>query len=108
MYELNELKLPKWAFLDIYDTDSKDYGRTLIEHIPTATIMEILDRAEDFALYDGVPTFKFKNDSHFGEERLLVAMYRPGTLEDISEIRETMRECAKWYCDYCDWEESHG
>lgn len=107
-----ELTLPEWAFLDANAHEGdKLQGRTLILHVRSATVIEILDRDNQaFGLNPDVVYFKFKN-VHIGEERLTAVVHYCCTLDVKNDkqaiIDNVLKPCAKWYCDYCDWEDNN-
>ena len=105
--KLVSLSLPEWAFLDAETHEGNLIGtRTIVEHVPTGTILEIFDRDFDtFVLKPDVLTFNFKNDG-LRVERLIIALHRSFTMyqeEDRDKLLGLMKRCAVWYCDYCDW-----
>lgn len=108
--KLIDLSLPEWVFWEGYTHEGKTLGdRTVIEHVRSATVMEIFDRDHDNVLLKpDVLTFKFINEG-IGRERLLVALHYSLTLDkdaDREALLVIMKRCAMWYCDYCDWEDS--
>ena len=105
-----DLNLPEWVFWDARSHEGELLGnRTIIEHVRSATVIEIFDRDFDLIhLKDDVLSFKFKNEG-IRQERLLAVLHHSCTLDPVDDrgmLLEILRKCAVWYCDYCDWEDS--
>lgn len=105
--EIVNLTLPEWAFLDARSHEGEPLGnRTVINHVRSASIIEIFDRDIDkFALKEEVLTFKFK--SVRTGERLMAALHYSASVNDEQMLKEILRKCAIWYCDYMDWEDEN-
>lgn len=106
-----ELTLPEWVFWDAHSHDGNPLGnRTIIEHVRSASVFEIFDRDIDtFRLNPEVLTFRFKNEG-LRVEKLLIALHHSCTLDPVSDrkkLMDIMKQCAIWYCDYCDWEDKN-
>lgn len=100
-----ELKLPEWAFLDAHSHLGNPLGnRTVILHIPTASILEILE-ADSVILNEDVLKVPFTNT--VTGERLIAVLHYSTTIDSKSMIVDLLKKCATWYCDYCDWEDKN-
>lgn len=98
-----ELKLPEWAFLDGYShLGNQLNGRTVIIHVPSMTIIEIFEKNQ-ILLNEGAIKISFRNTCT--NEQLIAALHLSDTIESKSELKDLLKKCASWYCDYCDWEE---
>ena len=108
---ITELSLPEFAFVDgsWHETPNPLEGRTVILHTRTASVIEIFDR-DKALINDDVLTFKFGYINKFNvREHMIAALHYSATL-DIEEdydmiIDKVMRPAAKWYCDYCTWQD---
>ena len=109
--KIERLTLPEWVFW-IAESHQGDLlqGRTIIEHVRTASVFEVFDRDFDiFKINPDVLTFKFKNEG-LRVERLVIALHHSATLDKIDDrdmLLDIMKKCAIWYCDYCDWEDKN-
>lgn len=106
-----ELSLPEFAFVDSAGHEVPDVlaGRTIILHVRSASVLEVLERDDAF-LNDGTLAVKFNYTNRFGfKERLLMALHYSATLDRDTDretiIDEVMKPAARWYADYCDWED---
>jgi len=105
-----ELNLPEWAFLDSNSHLGNELGdRTIILHVRSASIVEILD--EDFdepIFFDETLTYEFQ--SYLGE-KLVAALHYCATLDIIKDREMIMNQiiipCANFYCEYSKWEDSN-
>ncbi len=112
MNNIQELNLPEFAFLDANVCDKNELqGRTVILHVRSASVVEIFDR-EDVFLKQGTISFKFSYTNSFGiREPMIAALHYCATLDvntDGNLIKELiLKPCAKWYCNYCEWEDNN-
>ena len=104
--------LPEFAFVDSsgHDGDALK-GRNVIFHIRSASVVEIFEEDSFFPCKD-VITFRFKNTNALGgEEYYIAVLHYTATLDiaiDKKEIIDRiMIPAAKWFCDYCDWEDQN-
>lgn len=108
--KLKDLRLPDFAMLDGCQ-DPTLSGRTVILHIRSASVIEIL-RREDVVLNGDVLTKNFSYVNQWGiAERMVAALHYCATL-DISADAELIKQeilipAAKWYCDYATWEDNN-
>ena len=110
---MKEYTLPEWAFLDAHShLGNLLEVRTVINHIRSASIIEIIDRDKDgFIPVENVVMYNFKYISPSGTERLSAILHYCATLDknvDRDMIRtQILKVCAMWYCDYCAWEDNN-
>lgn len=110
---MEEYTLPEWAFLDARSHLGNPLGnRTVINHIRSASIIEIIDRDKDeFIPSEDVLMYNFKYISPVGTERLSAVLHYCATLDknaDKDMIKtQILKKCAMWYCDYCAWEDDN-
>lgn len=106
MSEMQELSLPEWAFLDAHSHFGDQLmNRIVILHIRSMTIIEIL-YGDQVLLNEGTFKVSFKNS--VTGENLIAALHFSTTLDRYSDenmIKDILKKCASWYCDYCDWED---
>lgn len=113
MSKFIEYTLPEIAFIDAncHTGDPLD-GRTVIQHIRTATILEAIDLSELAAHSFTQPTFKFEYLNRLGvfEQHVFVVhfslMIEFGEPHD-GAMQEVFEKCREWYCDYLAWEDSN-
>ena len=102
---MQELTLPEWAFLDAHShLGDKLEGRTVILHIRSMTVVEILD-ADRSLLNEDTLKVSFANTTT--GEKLIAALYFSSTIESKPMLIDVLKKCAAWYCDYCDWEDNN-
>lgn len=110
---MKEYTLPEWAFLDaLSHLGNPLESRTVINHIRSASVIEIIDRDKDgFIPVESVVMYNFKYISPAGSERLSAILHYCATLDKNTDkdfiINEILRPCAIWYCDYCAWEDNN-
>ena len=114
MRQLEERALPEWAFLDAHSHLGDELSdRTLILHVRSASVIEIIDADNDgFIPVEGVLMFNFQNIGAFGVvENLIAILHYCQTLDFEKDkqfiIKEILKPCAMWYCDYCEWEDKN-
>ena len=106
------LTLPAFAFVEGSEHEENILkGRNVILHIRSASIVEVLER-DKCHLNDDVIKKNFTYTNRYGiEEKMVVALHYCGTLDakaDAGMIKEeVLKPAAKWYCDYCDWEDEN-
>lgn len=111
--ELINYTLPEFCFLDANSHEGNALeDRTVIQHIRSYTIMEVvaLDEIEDISFTN--PTHKFTYRNCFGiiEQHMLIVHF--SLLWEIGmpvndELKEVFEKTAKWYCDYLTWEDQN-
>lgn len=109
--KIAELKLPEFAFLEGSEHEEPNilHMRMLIYHVRSASVLEIFDY-DDVVLNEDVLSFTFINTGYSGiKERMIVALHYSATLDKDADrqvlIDQVLKPAAKWYCDYCDWED---
>jgi hypothetical protein len=92
------LTLPEWAFLSGSPHDESEGldRRDVIMHVRTASVFEIFTQGY-VALEDNIPQYKFIYHG-IADEKMLVACHF--AFVEGEELKELMRRCAQWYCDY--------
>jgi hypothetical protein len=104
--ELN-LTLPEWVFLD-GNSPTGDIleGRTVLQHIQSFTILEMIALDADATILN--PTVKVKEFTYsniFGEdERHLVLVHF--SLIDDSELDDILDKAIEFYKHFMDWEDN--
>lgn len=107
--QIKNLTLPEFIFLHGSEHEpggNPTAGRTLILHVRTATVLELFDRDDDeYSFAPETVTFDFDHKNGFGlTEHFVFAVhytFRPDTISEIFEM------AAKWYSDYCAWEDQN-
>lgn len=100
-----ELTLPEWAFLDAHShLGNQLNGRTVILHIRSMTVIEILDN-DKVLLNEDTLKVSFKNTNT--NEQLIATMHFSTTIESKALLIDILKKCASWYCEYCDWEDKN-
>lgn len=107
------LTLPEFGFIDSAGHEKPDLlkGRNVILHIRSMSIMEIFDRDNVF-LKDDVLRFEFYNRNQYGiKGPMVIALHYSSSLDKDADreilIEKVLKPAAKWYCDYCGWEDEH-
>lgn len=108
------LTLPEFAFIEGSGHEKGGdplYGRNVIMHIRSASIIEIFGR-KDVALNPDVLTLKFSYTNRFGiKEPMIAALHYCATLDvkyDSEMIKkEIIKPAAQWYCDWAEWEDEN-
>lgn len=104
--------LPAFAFVESSGHDGDVLkGRNVIIHIRSASIIEIFEEGMFFPK-DDVITFRFKNTNTLGiEEFYIAALHYTATMDSTIDKKEIINRviipAAKWFCDYCDWEDKN-
>lgn len=100
---MKELSLPEFAFMDDdCHGATKLNERTVIIHIPTLTIMEVVE-AKDVILNSNIT---YKTFEVTGED-LLICVHRSAYFNDKIKLLEVLDDAIKWYTDYCHWEDGN-
>lgn len=104
--------LPAFAFVESSGHDGDQLkGRNVILHVRSASIVEIFDEGSFFPR-EGTITFRFKNTNTLGaEEYYIAALHYTATLDVTTDKKEIIERviipAARWFCDYCDWEDNN-
>lgn len=112
MMEKKVLTLPAFAFVEGSEHEENILeGRTVILHIRSASVVEILER-DKCVLKDDVVKKNFTYTNRYGiVEKLVAVLHFCTTLDPATDfemiINEVLIPAAKWYCDYCDWEDKN-
>lgn len=100
-----DYSLPEWVFLDgnshLGDTLK---GRTVIQHVRSYTVMELIALEEVFESSIKGQTFEFTYLNNFGnKERFMLAVHF--TLADADGLPDIFKRTAAWFSSYMDWED---
>lgn len=114
MNNIRELTLPEFAFVESSGHEKGGgllEGRIVILHIRSASVIEIFDR-DNIVLNDDVLTYKFSYINCLDiKEPMIAVLHYCATLDigtDSNMIKEEIiKPAAKWYCDYCTWEDNN-
>lgn len=113
MKKLTRLSLPDFAFVEGSDHKQPNEleGRTVILHIRSCSVLEVFAR-EDVFIDEGVLSYKFVYTNRFGvQEKMAIALHACPLLDKDADMQlvvdEIMRPAAKWYCEYCLWEDEN-
>lgn len=104
MKKFFELKLPEFALLDDFSPDNEELkDRFIILHIPTLSIVEIINRkSTQLYLKDGTIKYNFKYINLLNlEEKFCALLYKSAYFSTWSKqefIDNVMRPVAKFYC----------
>lgn len=111
MGKLIDYKLPEFVFFDGNSHEGNSLeDRTIIQHIRTTTIMEVIDLSELKVHSFSKPIYEFEFMNRFGvfEKHMLVlhfsVFYDIGDI-DNDELNKIFEKAAAWYCDYLAWED---
>ena len=110
--KLVNLTLPAFAFVEGSGHEKNVLeGRNVILHTRSASIVEILEKNDTFFL-EGVLTYNFSYLNSLGiKEKLVAALHYSATLDRVADrellINEVLKPAAKWFCDYCTWEDNN-
>ena len=106
------VNLPAFAFVESSGHDGDQLkGRNVILHIRSASVVEIFEEDSFFPRED-VITLRFKNTNTLGvEEYYIAALHYTATLDVTTDKKEIIDRviipAARWFCDYCDWEDKN-
>ena len=111
MSDVQELILPAFAFVESSEHDGNALaGRNVILHVRSASLVEVFER-DKVSLNPEATSFNFVNNLSFGvKERLTIVLHYSATLDAADRemiINEILIPAARWYCDYCDWEDKN-
>lgn len=111
MSNIQELTLPAFAFVESSGHDGDTLaGRNVILHVRSASVVEVFER-DKVSLNPEALSFNFVNNNSFGvKERLTIVLHYSATLDAADRemiINEILIPAARWYCDYCDWEDKN-
>lgn len=113
MSKIVELSLPEFAFIEGSGHENPNIldGRNVIFHVRSASVMEVFER-NNVQLNPDVLTHEFINTNQLGiKERMVIALHYSATLDKGSDremlLKNVLKPAAKWYCDYCDWEDKN-
>lgn len=109
-----KLDLPEFAFINGSDHEpggNPTEGRNIILHVRSASVLEVFER-NNVVLNDDVLSFNFSNKNSFDiKEPMVIALHYSAKLDKLVDsqfiIENVLKPAAKWYCDYCDWEDKN-
>lgn len=103
--------LPEFAFLDgnSHEGDSLE-GRTVLQHIRSYTILEVVDLSELSVHSFTQPTYELEFMNRFGlfEKHMFVLHFSLAHEQGLpvgDAMKEIFERCADWYRDYLAWED---
>lgn len=87
------------------------YGRNVILHTRTASVLEVLEWKMS-AVKPEKLQMRFAYRNKYGlDEQLIIVLHYSATLDELDDREElferVIEPAAKWYCDYCDWEDNN-
>jgi hypothetical protein len=96
--------LPEWNFLN-GNSHECDYlqERTIILHLPSFTILEVIKIDKIKEISDKIPVFQFQVANKFDKLESLQFYIHCTLSNDLSSI---LRDSAIWYSNYLEGEES--
>lgn len=112
MKKMIELSLPEFAFLKGYGESDKLYGRNVILHVRSASVMEVFLEGESY-INEDVLTLPFKRLNYFVEamtgreceERYIMVLHHSPLLDVVADreliIKEIMKPASMWFNDFC-------
>lgn len=100
-----DFTLPEITFFDGDSHKGNELeDRTVILHVPTLTILEVICLDEVKDLHLTCETFDFTYKNKFGiEEKFRFAVHR--TFAD--DLQKVLKKCAVWYKNYLRWEDKN-
>ena len=108
-----DYKLPEFVFLDANSHQGNPLeDRTVLQHIRSYTILEVIALDEVMLSSFKTPTYQFEYVNFMGvKEKHLLVVHFSLAWEAPLPVNETLTEifekCAKWYCDYLTWEDKN-
>lgn len=105
-------QLPEFVFLDGNNPlgDTLEH-RTVVQHIRSYTIMEVLalDEIGALGLKDNTKSFEFEYTNIYNktERHMLVVHFTLADEDDSEQLHEIFQKTARWYCDYLRWEDGN-
>lgn len=105
--------LPEFVFLDAHcHTGDLLEGRTVMQHIRSATILEVVDLSELSAHAFTQPTYKFEYMNRLGVFEQHMFVVHSSLMIEFGEphngaLQEVFEACREWYCDYLAWEDNN-
>lgn len=102
--------LPEFVFLDGNSPNGDTLNhRTVIQHIRSFTILEVVHLDEHWMADFKSKTFDFEYKNRYGAtENIKFALHFSLSTDDDDEILQEIFEKSKqWYCEYLDWEDKN-
>ncbi len=105
--------LPEFCFLDANShLGNLLEGRTVLQHIRSYTILEVVALSEVLISNFTMPTYEFEYKNFAGviEKHLFVLHFSLAHEEPLpvnDTLTEIFEKCAKWYCNYLQWEDNN-
>lgn len=112
MEKVINLTLPEFAWVESSGHDGDILtGRSVILHTRTASVVEIFPEENVFPK-PGVISFTFINTNALGlKEHFAALLHYSATLDQATDKQEiidrVLTPAARWFCDYCDWEDKN-
>lgn len=111
--KLIDMTLPPFAFVEGGHDGQDLYGRNVIIHVRTASIIEMVLRADlVMTMHDEVLQYNFSFIDQYGAtERWVALLHYCATLDEQLDrqliLEKVMKPAAAWFIDYCKWEDKH-
>lgn len=110
-----ELIIPDFSFIEAGGHEKINVlkGRNVVFHRPSMSVVEMLCTDDmDVLLHEGTPRLEFYYDDLLGEREHFLAALNVCMIYDketeLDEIRnKVLIPCAKWYCEYMEWEDGN-
>ena len=109
--KLVDLSLPAFAFVDGWGDDDNLQGRTVIVHCPTGTIVEAMPTKDILHVDNEVLSLCFIYTGVSGlKEAYIMMLHTSPTFDKVADagtIKELMKEAARWFTNYLQWEDNN-
>lgn len=109
--KITNYTLPEFVFLDGNSHEGNSLeDRTVLQHIRSYTILEVVDLDETIQFSFTQPTYEFEHTNRFGIiEKHMFVLHLSLAAEEGMPVNDTLTEifekCMKWYKDYLAWED---
>ena len=111
MDKIIELTLPEFAFVEGAGHEKNNIleGRNVILHVRSASVLEVFPE-EEVHLKPDTLSYCYEYTNQFGAtEHMVMFLHYSALLDKDADrdmiIKEVLIPAAKWFCDYCTWED---